>query len=82
MFSVAQMLLPISAESACGDDVSFSSEVDAIARARIDLGAARQHRLDQRRVMAELRLWLRAMRAPIRASFSAMICASTASAIG
>ena len=34
MFSVAQMLLPISAESACGDDVSFSSEVDAIARAR------------------------------------------------
>lgn len=34
MFSVAQMLLPISAERACGDDVSFSSEVDAIARAR------------------------------------------------
>jgi len=34
MFSIAQLLLPISAESACGDDVSFSSEVDAIARAR------------------------------------------------
>ncbi|HEX7982606.1 MAG TPA: type VI secretion system protein TssA [Duganella sp.] len=34
MFSIAQLLLPISAERICGEDLSFSSEVDAIARAR------------------------------------------------
>ncbi|MBP1203935.1 type VI secretion system protein ImpA [Duganella sp. 1411] len=34
MFSIAQLLLPISAERICGDDLSFSGEVDAIARAR------------------------------------------------
>ena len=34
MFSVAQLLLPISEAHICGEDLSFSSEVDAIARAR------------------------------------------------
>lgn len=34
MFSIAQLLLPISAERICGEDLSFSGEVDAIARAR------------------------------------------------
>ena len=34
MFSIAQLLLPISAERLCGDDVSFSPEVDEIVRAR------------------------------------------------
>jgi type VI secretion system protein ImpA len=34
MFSIAQLLLPISEDKVCGDDLSFSSEVDAIARAR------------------------------------------------
>ena len=34
MFSIAQLLLPISEGNVCGDDLSFSSEVDAIARAR------------------------------------------------
>ncbi|MGV7210271.1 type VI secretion system protein TssA [Oxalobacteraceae bacterium A2-2] len=35
MFSVAQLLLPVSAESACGEDISFSKEVDEIAKARM-----------------------------------------------
>lgn len=34
MFSIAQLLLPVSAEQVCGEDLSFSSEVDEIARAR------------------------------------------------
>lgn len=34
MFSTAQLLLPVSAEQVCGEDLSFSSEVDEIARAR------------------------------------------------
>ncbi|WP_295994298.1 type VI secretion system protein TssA [Rugamonas sp.] len=34
MFIVAQLLLPISAADSCGADISFSAEVDAIARAR------------------------------------------------
>lgn len=34
MLSIAQLLLPISAEQSCGDDLSFSSEVDQIAQAR------------------------------------------------
>lgn len=34
MFSIAQLLLPISEDKVCGEDLSFSSEVDAIARAR------------------------------------------------
>jgi len=34
MFSIAQLLLPINADRICGDDLSFSSEVDAIAHAR------------------------------------------------
>jgi type VI secretion system protein ImpA len=34
MFSIAQLLLPISADQICGEDLSFSSEVDAIAHAR------------------------------------------------
>ncbi|NGZ85434.1 type VI secretion system protein TssA [Duganella aceris] len=34
MFSIAQLLLPISADKSCGDDLSFSSEVDQIAQAR------------------------------------------------
>lgn len=35
MFNIAQLLLPISADQVCGEDLSFSSEVDAIAHARI-----------------------------------------------
>jgi type VI secretion system protein ImpA len=35
MFSIAQLLHPISADRACGEDLSFSSELDAIARARV-----------------------------------------------
>jgi type VI secretion system protein ImpA len=35
MLSIAQLLLPISAEQSCGDDLSFSSEVDQIAQARL-----------------------------------------------
>jgi type VI secretion system protein ImpA len=35
MFSIAQLLLPISAEKSCGEDLSFSTEVDQIAQARI-----------------------------------------------
>jgi len=34
MFSIAQLLLPISADQICGEDLSFSSEVDAIVHAR------------------------------------------------
>jgi type VI secretion system protein ImpA len=34
MFSIAQLLLPISEAKVCGEDLSFSSEVDAISRAR------------------------------------------------
>jgi type VI secretion system protein ImpA len=34
MFNVAQLLQPVSAEQRCGDDLSFSSEVDQIAQAR------------------------------------------------
>lgn len=34
MLSIAQLLLPISEDKVCGDDMSFSGEVDAIARAR------------------------------------------------
>jgi len=34
MISIAQLLLPISAEQSCGDDLSFSGEVDQIAQAR------------------------------------------------
>jgi type VI secretion system protein ImpA len=34
MFSIAQLLLPIGADQICGEDLSFSSEVDAIAHAR------------------------------------------------
>lgn len=35
MLSVAQLLLPVSAEQPCGEDLSFSSEVDQIAQARL-----------------------------------------------
>lgn len=35
MFNIAQLLTPISALQACGDDISFSSEVDDIAKARL-----------------------------------------------
>ena len=35
MFSIAQLLIPISATHSCGEDISFSSEVDAIAKARL-----------------------------------------------
>jgi type VI secretion system protein ImpA len=35
MLSIAQLLLPISAEHPCGEDLSFSSEVDQIAQARL-----------------------------------------------
>lgn len=35
MFSIAQLLIPISAADSCGEDISFSSEVDAIAKARM-----------------------------------------------
>ncbi|MBJ7310774.1 type VI secretion system protein TssA [Rugamonas sp. CCM 8940] len=34
MFNIAQLLVPISVASPCGDDISFSSEVDDIAKAR------------------------------------------------
>jgi type VI secretion system protein ImpA len=34
MFSVAQLLEPVGAEQRCGEDLSFSREVDAIAQAR------------------------------------------------
>ncbi|HJU99341.1 MAG TPA: type VI secretion system protein TssA [Burkholderiaceae bacterium] len=34
MFSIAQLLLPISPAQTCGEDLSFSSELDDIARAR------------------------------------------------
>lgn len=34
MFSIAQLLLPIAADRVCGEDLSFSGEVDAIAQAR------------------------------------------------
>ncbi|MBA5639487.1 type VI secretion system protein TssA [Duganella sp. LX20W] len=34
MFSIAQLLLPISAAQTCGEDLSFSSELDDIAKAR------------------------------------------------
>jgi len=34
MFNVAQLLQPVSANRPCGEDLSFSSEVDAIAQAR------------------------------------------------
>src|SRR3954462_7702851 len=35
MFSVAQLLLPINADNICGEDLSFSAEVDQIAQARL-----------------------------------------------
>src|SRR5471030_2930149 len=35
MFSIAQLLIPISATHSCGEDISFSAEVDAIAKARL-----------------------------------------------
>lgn len=34
MYTVAQLLQPVSPERRCGDDLSFSAEVDQIARAR------------------------------------------------
>jgi type VI secretion system protein ImpA len=34
MFNVAQLLQPVSAEQRCGEDLSFSKEVDEIAQAR------------------------------------------------
>ncbi|MBA5608415.1 type VI secretion system protein TssA [Duganella sp. FT3S] len=34
MFSIAQLLLPISPAQTCGEDLSFSSELDDIAKAR------------------------------------------------
>ena len=34
MFSIAQLMIPISAESSCGQDIAFSREVDEIAQAR------------------------------------------------
>lgn len=34
MFSVSQLLNPISASNPCGEDLSFSSEIDAISEAR------------------------------------------------
>ena len=51
MFSIAQLLLPISAERACGDDVAFSPELDAIARAR----TCDDPTLDQGEWVAELK---------------------------
>lgn len=51
MFSIAQLLLPIRANQVCGDDVSFSGEVDAIARARIHDDPT----LDQGEWVAELK---------------------------
>jgi type VI secretion system protein ImpA len=35
MFSTAQLLKPISAASACGEDISFSGDVDLIVKARV-----------------------------------------------
>lgn len=35
MFSIAQLLVPVSAAQACGEDLSFSSELDDIAKARL-----------------------------------------------
>jgi type VI secretion system protein ImpA len=35
VFNLAQLLQPISAAQACGEDISFSSEVDEIVRARL-----------------------------------------------
>lgn len=35
VFNLAQLLQPISASQACGDDISFGSEVDEIVRARL-----------------------------------------------
>ena len=35
VFNLAQLLQPISASQACGEDISFSSEVDEIVRARL-----------------------------------------------
>ncbi|KQV85264.1 type VI secretion protein [Massilia sp. Root351] len=35
MFNLAQLLQPISTSQACGEDISFSSEVDDIVRARL-----------------------------------------------
>jgi type VI secretion system protein ImpA len=35
MFSIAQLLLPISEAHSCGEDISFSNEVDEIAQARM-----------------------------------------------
>jgi type VI secretion system protein ImpA len=34
MFSIAQLMIPISPESSCGEDIAFSREVDEIAQAR------------------------------------------------
>lgn len=34
MFTSEQLLAPVSAQSPCGEDIAFSSEVDAVARAR------------------------------------------------
>lgn len=34
MFSIAQLLVPVSMQQACGEDLSFSSDVDDIVRAR------------------------------------------------
>ena len=34
MFSIAQLMIPISPESNCGEDIAFSGEVDEIAQAR------------------------------------------------
>ena len=35
MFNIAQLLQPISAQQACGEDISFGSEVDEIVKARL-----------------------------------------------
>jgi type VI secretion system protein ImpA len=35
MLIISELLLPISAENSCGEDLSFSSEVDEIAQARV-----------------------------------------------
>lgn len=35
MFSIAQLLTPISTAQVCGEDISFSSEVDEIVKARL-----------------------------------------------
>jgi len=34
MFSIEQLLIPVSVAEPCGEDISFSAEVDAVARAR------------------------------------------------